>query len=383
MQWTSQTYDDLIQGILGASGWFPIHRALIKELGIEGAVVLQFLINFHQRVRHSPSYEWNDGWFYCTVAKLGSELNLSGYQQNRILSSLAEGEKPLVEFRKMGLPAKRHVRINAEAVVKIIIDWAQSDPSTTSDLETSVTRDLETLATKDLETSVTKLKGTSNKEPSKKPTSSKEEVGAFGGRLRRPPRAKRPVDGFLSRREENDWDRSSAGKLRGILARYGSDLLHPQGKRRPVSIPSLAKNFTRLRLDRRVERVEVDRLLDWLEDHYGDTYVPKIRAAEDFSAKWRQFVEARDRYDGNGAVAESDARAEPFQFEDDRSEERKLTDAVWEWLEIETDWIPGDIPSERMVARALRALSREGERVDMGVFEAARDELLREEATAE
>ena len=117
-EWSPREFDALTKELMSGGDCFCVHIGLLKKLGIEAAVFLYFLIDYHSLVKQSSKYKWDDGWFYCTVDTMEKELGVPQRTQIRALKFLMEEE--LLEFKNRGLPAKRHVRINTANVTRII-----------------------------------------------------------------------------------------------------------------------------------------------------------------------------------------------------------------------------------------------------------------------
>ena len=279
-EWSPREFDALVTGLMSGGGWFCIHRGLLKKLGMEAAVFLHFLINYHSRVKQSGKYKWDDGWFYCTVDTMEKELGVPQRTQIRALKFLMEDG--LLEFKNRGLPAKRHVRINTQEVARLIAEWG--DPSASSEHESVPTSDYEKVVAGDYEKVVV-----SNRVLSKK-TRSKERVG---GRTARTHKSSFP-NGKSPSLLTTEFDRQAAGRLREILVINDSDLVHPP---RSVKIDTLTKQFTVLRTQRGVAETEIKGVLKWLRSHYGEAMTPKIYKVEQIQTEWGRIRDAKNRYE--------------------------------------------------------------------------------------
>ncbi|MDO4504483.1 MAG: hypothetical protein Q4B84_05045 [Clostridia bacterium] len=58
-----------------------------------------------------------DGYFYSTVEHLESETCLSGHEQRKAINMLAELN--ILKVVSKGIPAKRHFKINFEAIAEV------------------------------------------------------------------------------------------------------------------------------------------------------------------------------------------------------------------------------------------------------------------------
>ena len=110
-----------------------------------------------------------------------------------------------------------------------------------------------------------------------------------------------------------DFDVTAGERIREVLTRYDSDLVCPKNGRRAVRIDALVNSVTRLRTERSISNDRIKAVIKWMYDHYGDTYCPKMRKADDLYNLFKRFEEAIQRQasdeareDGNG-----NGRSEP------------------------------------------------------------------------
>jgi len=112
----------LVMTALCYSGWLHIHTAFLKHISLESAVLLQFLIDRYADLRTSRRYKDSglDGWFECTIDSLKNSLGLSRKVQDRVLDELKD--KNLIECTRMGMPSKRCIRVNLDALAEMLIE---------------------------------------------------------------------------------------------------------------------------------------------------------------------------------------------------------------------------------------------------------------------
>lgn len=97
---------------LSHDNYLVVNKTLIKIFGINGSLFISEL--FYRRKLYAESGKLTeDGFFYATVNDIEKETTLSEYQQNQILTVLQN--EGLVKVEKRGLPAKRHIFIDAQA----------------------------------------------------------------------------------------------------------------------------------------------------------------------------------------------------------------------------------------------------------------------------
>jgi hypothetical protein len=273
----------MVSLLLDAGGWFPTHRALIKKIGIEAAVVLQYLINYKSRVGDS------DGWFYCTIEKMKDELGISTRTQRRLIGNLIE--ENLIESKQMGgPPARRHFKLNTKAISEVVLKWGQSR-SCKNEGDTSC----ESAHSRSCENALPQY---SNKKNSKKITSKKKKVGAAKN-------GDTHVSPSLLDSQDEEFDEQQGVALKEILTTNGSELVDVLPPRKEVSTKRLAKNFLRLRMDRSVPREDIQEFMEWYAENYEDEFVPKIHKPLDLSDRWPKYINAMKRMkkviNGNGS----------------------------------------------------------------------------------
>ena len=100
--------------LLASDNFITVNKTLIKELGLEEAVVFGELCSQHNLWEIKE--ELREGYFFCTVEKLLENTGLSEYKQRKAINNLKE--KGLIEVKMMDLPAKRFIKINTEQVLK-------------------------------------------------------------------------------------------------------------------------------------------------------------------------------------------------------------------------------------------------------------------------
>lgn len=102
--------------LICSDNFIAVNKTLIKELGIEPALLLGELA--------SEAVYWNgqelteEGYFYSTVENVEERTTLTAYQQRKALSLLQE--KGIVTvISKKGSPPKRYIQIDEDAILKL------------------------------------------------------------------------------------------------------------------------------------------------------------------------------------------------------------------------------------------------------------------------
>lgn len=104
-----------ILSILSTDNFITVNRTLIKELGLEEAVIIGELASEH--LYWESREELQDGFFYSTIENVYDRTGLTAYQQRTALNNLESAG--LVEVKRMGMPAKRYIRINEAELLKV------------------------------------------------------------------------------------------------------------------------------------------------------------------------------------------------------------------------------------------------------------------------
>lgn len=287
-QWTREVFDDLLTGIFSDGGWFKQHRAFIKRWGLEAAGILCYFINYHERMKQSPGYRWDGGWFFCTIDRMKDELNVNHHAQERGIAKLkADG---VLEAKVKGLPPRRYFRVNAEKLLMIIAEWKNecekkddTKPQTQPAPATPLFSDPGKIDVPDGSLLV-------RSNLVRTPLSAKAERRGRPAGRRTPDLLSSPVDDEV------------AGEVFLVLEAAGSDLVVNTPKRRAVKRSTLAASVTKLRTERGVGEQELREMVAWLKDHYADEYTPKMNKADDLFARWEKFRNAKQRQEADAGV---------------------------------------------------------------------------------
>ena len=99
-----------IIGLIASNNFIVVNKTLIREFGLECAVVLGALASQLEYFKE----DLQDGFFYATVDRIKEDTGLSDYQQRQAVSKLQAAG--IIETKVMGLPAKRFFRICEEVL---------------------------------------------------------------------------------------------------------------------------------------------------------------------------------------------------------------------------------------------------------------------------
>lgn len=101
--------------LLASENYITVNKTLIKELGLEGAVLFGTLCSEYDL--WSKQGKLKDGKFFCSLEKIEELTTLSPYKQRKLLSELQE--KGLLTVTLEGLPAMRYFELNEEQVINL------------------------------------------------------------------------------------------------------------------------------------------------------------------------------------------------------------------------------------------------------------------------
>ena len=104
--------------ILSSGNYIVVNKKIASELGLCEAILLGELASEHKYWSNTENLE--DGFFYSTVENIKENTTLSKDQQRNAMNTLKE--KGIVTVILKGIPAKRYVRINEDAVIPYILD---------------------------------------------------------------------------------------------------------------------------------------------------------------------------------------------------------------------------------------------------------------------
>ena len=101
--------------LIASENYITVNKTLIKELGLEGAVLFGTLCSEYDL--WSKQDKLKDGKFFCSIEKIEELTTLSPYKQRKLLSELQE--KGLLTVTLEGLPAMRYFELHEEQVINL------------------------------------------------------------------------------------------------------------------------------------------------------------------------------------------------------------------------------------------------------------------------
>ena len=117
---------ELLQ-LLNANGFISVNKQLIKEIGLEPAVVFGEIVSKYYYHKGRGELK-KGGWFYFTADKMEKITSLSHYKQTKALNKLEE--VGFIEQKNFGTPNKRHFRVDSTAVFNSLKNWISTDSKT-------------------------------------------------------------------------------------------------------------------------------------------------------------------------------------------------------------------------------------------------------------
>lgn len=101
--------------LLASENFITVNKTLIKELGLEEAVIFGELCSEYSHWENEDKLI--DDMFFCSSSKLEDMTGLSEYKQRNAIKNLVEAG--YIEYEIKGLPATRYFKIIQEPVLKL------------------------------------------------------------------------------------------------------------------------------------------------------------------------------------------------------------------------------------------------------------------------
>ena len=101
--------------LISTSNFITVNKDLIKELGLEEAILLGELASEYDYWNNKNEIE--DDYFYSTIENIEEKTTLTAYKQRKCLEYLRF--RGIIDIQIRGIPAKRYIKINEEKVIEI------------------------------------------------------------------------------------------------------------------------------------------------------------------------------------------------------------------------------------------------------------------------
>ena len=109
--------------MLSRDNYLTVNKRIMRAIGIPEVIMLSELCYRRQFLARADQLT-EDGFFYATVEDVEEETTLSDYAQRKVLDKLTD--LGIVKVERRGLPARRYICIDEEAL-QFLIDSATSD----------------------------------------------------------------------------------------------------------------------------------------------------------------------------------------------------------------------------------------------------------------
>ena len=101
--------------LLSSTAFIVLNKELARKVGLKGAVLLADLIS---KEEYFIANGITNGWFFNTEDNIEKDTTLTPYQQRNTLKKLIE--QGFLETKRIGIPAKKHFKINEDQVMKLL-----------------------------------------------------------------------------------------------------------------------------------------------------------------------------------------------------------------------------------------------------------------------
>ena len=98
-----------------STAFIVLNKELARKVGLKGAVLLADLIS---KEEYFIANGMTNGWFFNTEDNIEKDTTLTPYQQRNTLKKLIE--QGFLETKRIGIPAKKHFKINEDQVMKLL-----------------------------------------------------------------------------------------------------------------------------------------------------------------------------------------------------------------------------------------------------------------------
>lgn len=103
-----------LTNLLASNNYIIVNKILIKELGLEEAILFGELASEYSYWKEREKLE--DDYFFSTMENIEKNTCLSSYKQRKLIEKLKN--EGLISTKIQGIPAKRYIKINEELVIK-------------------------------------------------------------------------------------------------------------------------------------------------------------------------------------------------------------------------------------------------------------------------
>ena len=108
--------------ILANNGFICVNKHIIKQLGLEEAVLIGELASIYTYNDNKGALE--EDWFYATIERIQDNTGLSEYKQQQVISRLCD--IGLLKQKLQGMPRKRFLKFNKDKLYEIALNEADT-----------------------------------------------------------------------------------------------------------------------------------------------------------------------------------------------------------------------------------------------------------------
>lgn len=111
--------------LLSSTAFIVLNKELARKVGLKGAVLLADLIS---KEEYFIANGMTNGWFFNTEENIEKDTTLTPYQQRNTLKKLID--QGFLETKRIGIPAKKHFKINEGQVMKLLNNLSERKSTT-------------------------------------------------------------------------------------------------------------------------------------------------------------------------------------------------------------------------------------------------------------
>ena len=111
--------------LLSSTAFIVLNKELARNVGLKGAVLLADLIS---KEEYFIANGMTNGWFFNTEENIERDTTLTPYQQRNTLKKLID--QGFLETKRIGIPAKKHFKINEGQVMKLLNNLSERKSKT-------------------------------------------------------------------------------------------------------------------------------------------------------------------------------------------------------------------------------------------------------------
>lgn len=121
-----------VSSLLASTGFIVTNKRIVQRLGLSEAVLIGELCSEYNYWKSRG--EVSDGWFFSTVENIERETGIKKVTQASLLKKLSEAG--LLKYQRRGLPPKRHIFLDFDAIARILDDdGSEIEPSSVQEVD--------------------------------------------------------------------------------------------------------------------------------------------------------------------------------------------------------------------------------------------------------